>query len=137
MLTESEILAYAKKATRGAGFSWGMAEEAAMATLDLYKSGYDGFSELIFILQNADEEKQPLDINVEVPCGLTLGTYYLDCCKKGNHKRVIGQLIFQSLCGELKIKEPQFPKDVPELIKKFAHRTYVPDSEESRLRGAG
>ena len=45
--------------------------------------------------------------------------------------------MFQSLCGDLKIKEPKFPKDAPDIIKKFAHRTYVPDSEESRLRGAG
>jgi len=43
LLTESEILAYAKKATRGAGFSWGMAEEAAMATLRLYKQDMMGF----------------------------------------------------------------------------------------------
>ncbi|MGI9348802.1 MAG: DUF3726 domain-containing protein, partial [Amylibacter sp.] len=53
MLTESEIFSFAKKAARGAGFSWGMAEEAAMATLILHKSGYDGFLELISILENA------------------------------------------------------------------------------------
>lgn len=82
MLTESEILAYAKKATRGAGFSWGMAEEAAMATLRLYNAGYDGFLELTSILENADGQKQPLDIKIKVPCGLTLGTFYLDCSKK-------------------------------------------------------
>jgi hypothetical protein len=45
--------------------------------------------------------------------------------------------MFQSLCGDLKIKEPRFPEDAPDIIKRFAHRTYVPDSEESRLRGAG
>lgn len=99
MLTESEIFSFAKKAARGAGFSWGMAEEAAMATLILYKSGYDGFLELISILENADGKKQPLDISVQVPCGLTLGTYYSDCCKKADNVEVIGQLIFQSLCG--------------------------------------
>jgi len=57
LLTESEIFSFAKKAARGAGFSWGMAEEAAMATLNLYKSGYDGFLELISILENADGKK--------------------------------------------------------------------------------
>lgn len=137
MLTESEILAYAKKATRGAGFSWGMAEEAAMATLNLYKAGYDGFLELISILENADGQKQPLDIKIKVPCGLTLGTFYLDCSKKADYVEVISHLMFQSLCGDLKIKEPKFPEDAPDIIKRFAHRTYVPDSEESRLRGAG
>ena len=71
------------------------------------------------------------------PCGLTLGTYYSDCCKKADNVEVIGQLIFQSLCGDLKTKNAKFPEDAPEIIKKFAHRTYVPDSEESRLRGAG
>ena len=137
MLTESEIFSFAKKAARGVGFSWGMAEEAAMATLNLYKSGYDGFLELISILENADGKKHPLDISVQAPCGLTLGTYYSDCCKKADNVEVIGQLIFQSLCGDLKTKNAKFPEDAPEIIKKFAHRTYVPDSEESRLRGAG
>ena len=137
MLTESEILAYAKKATRGAGFSWGMAEEAAMATLNLYKAGYDGFLELISILENADGQKQPLDIKIKVPCGLTLGTFYLDCSKKADYIEVISHLMFQSLCGDLKIKKPKFPEDAPDIMKKLAHRTYVADSEESRLRGAG
>ncbi len=117
MLTESEIFSFAKKAARGAGFSWGMAEEAAMATLNLHKSGYDGFLELISILENADGKKQPLDISVQVPCGLTLGTYYSDCCKKADNVEVIGQLIFQSLCGDLKTKNAKFPEDAPEIIK--------------------
>ena len=46
----------------------------------------------------------------------------------------------QGICNfinDLKIKEPRFPEDAPDIIKRFAHRTYVPDSEESRLRGAG
>ncbi|MDC1257930.1 DUF3726 domain-containing protein [Amylibacter sp.] len=137
MLTESEITAYAKKATRGAGFSWGMAEEAAMATLKLYRLGYDGFKELIPILKNADGEKQPLDTSILVPCGLTLGTFYADSKKNAGNREVIGHYIFQSLCGNLSIRKPKFPNDAPEIIKQFAHRTYVPDSEESRLRGAG
>lgn len=48
-----------QKATRGAGFTWGMAEEAAVATLKLYIAGYDGFSDLALILVNADKKINP------------------------------------------------------------------------------
>ena len=137
MLTQSEVFAFAKKATRGAGFAWGMAEEAAVATLKLYIAGYDGFSDLALILVNADKKNQPLAITDTVPCGLTLGTYLADLGKKDGDKKVIGNYIFQALCGTLHKNKTYFPDDAPQVVKDFAHRTYVPDSEESRLRGAG
>ena len=137
MLTRSEVFALAKKATRGAGFTWGMAEEAAAATLTLYIAGYDGFSELALILVNADGKEQPLSVTDRVPCGLTLGTYLADLGKKDGDKKVIGNYIFQALCGTLHKNKTYFPDDAPQVVKDFAHRTYVPDSEESRLRGAG
>lgn len=50
---------------------------------------------------------------------------------------MIGNYIFQALCGTLHKNKTNFPDDAPQIIKDFAYRTYVPDSEESRLRGAG
>ena len=46
----SEIQATAKKATRGAGLSWGIAEEAARATAFLWRLGYDSPSALAGLL---------------------------------------------------------------------------------------
>jgi hypothetical protein len=137
MLTRSETFAYAKKATRGAGFSWGMAEEAANATVALFVAGHDGFEALIPILQNADGKAQPLlstDTNI---CGLTVGTYLSDCGKSPTGEKVVGPEILNALCGSLDQGVQSFPHDAPQIIKDFAQRTYVPDSEESRLRGAG
>ncbi|GEM_PF-458446 len=137
MLTRSEIFSYAKKATRGAGFSWGMAEEAATATVALFVSGHDGFAALVPILQNADGKSHPLSITDTPICGLTFGTYLADSGKVSEVTDVVGLQIMQALCGSVTKGTSSFPHDAPQLIKDFAQRTYVPDSEESRLRGAG
>jgi hypothetical protein len=133
MLTRSEIFAYAKKATRGAGFSWGMAEEAATACVNLYVAGVDGFAALIPILQNADGQAQPMSGD----CGLTLGVYLADCGTSPTGQDVIGADIFNALCATLPTGDQPFPDDAPKIIRDFAQRTYVPDSAESRARGAG
>jgi hypothetical protein len=137
MLTRSEIFAFAKKATRGAGFSWGMAEEAGAATVALYVSGQDGFAALVDVLQNADGKSHPTPIDETPACGLTLGTYLADCGKPPVGGDVIGAPIMHALCGTLADGTPTFPEGAPQAIQDFAFRTYVPDSEESRLRGAG
>ena len=137
MLTQSEIFAFAKKATRGAGFSWGMAEEAATATVALYMVGQDGFAALAQVLQNADGKDHPMPINHAPICGLTLGTYLSDCGKPPHNGDVIGAPIMHALCGSLTKGKPSLPQAAPQVIQDFAFRTYVPDSAESRLRGAG
>lgn len=133
MLTRSEIFAYAKKATRGAGFSWGMAEEAANATVALYVAGHDGFAALVPVLQNADGKQHPMPDT----CGLTLGTFLADSGISPTDENVVGPELFKALCATLTQGDQSFPIDAPQIIKDFAQRTYVPDSEESRLRGAG
>lgn len=52
----NEIQATAKKATRGAGYSWGMAEEAAMATGWLCGCGIDASRALAKALNAANEQ---------------------------------------------------------------------------------
>jgi hypothetical protein len=137
MLTRSEIFSTAKKAARGAGFSWGMAEEAATATVALYVAGQDGFAALVDVLQNADGKSHPTSIDEKPVCGLTLGTYLADCGKPPSGEDVVGAPIMLALCGNLTDGAPSFPEAAPQIIQDFAFRTYVPDSEESRLRGAG
>ena len=94
MLTRSEIFAYAKKATRGAGFSWGMAEEAAQATVALYVAGHDGFAALVPVLQNADGKTQPLSD----ACGLTSGHVFGGLWIAPSGQDVIGANIIQARC---------------------------------------
>lgn len=65
----NEIDAQAKKATRGAGYSWGLAEEAGRAAVWLCAQGIDGVAELAALL-----EKAPAEAN----CALTQGTRISD-----------------------------------------------------------
>lgn len=137
LLSRSEIFALSKKATRGAGFSWGMAEEAAVATVKMYENGHDGFSELLSVLSASDGKQHPLDILAKPACGLTLGVFLADTGKPAKSAGVIGLTLHQAVCGSLAKGEAVFPTNAPEEIQAFANRTYVPDSTESRLRGAG
>lgn len=50
----NEVEAAAKKATRGTGYSWGMAEEAARATRWLCAHGFDGCASLVTVLERTD-----------------------------------------------------------------------------------
>lgn len=137
MLTQSEIIATSKKATRGAGFAWGMAEEAAWACNALFNAGQNGFDPLLEILENADDANRPIDAQ----CGLALGVYYMDCHKSdhGAPENIIGKGIFYALLGAPnKYPNPcETPAKFPTRLLEFAARTYVPESAESRLKGAG
>ena len=53
-LSLNEVEALAKKATRGAGYPWGLAEEAAKATRWLCERDVDGCSELAGLLEQSD-----------------------------------------------------------------------------------
>lgn len=63
----NEVEATAKNAARGAGYSWGMAEEAAKATRWLCANGIDGCKALARVLAQADEigprEMAPRDLS--------------------------------------------------------------------------
>lgn len=52
----NEVEALAKKATRGAGYAWGLAEEAAKATRFLCEQGFDGCAALANVLQTFDRK---------------------------------------------------------------------------------
>ena len=47
----NEVEAMAKRATRGAGYPWGLAEEAGRATRWLCSHGFDGVDELVQLLE--------------------------------------------------------------------------------------
>lgn len=58
----NEVEATAKKAARGAGFTWGMAEEAAKATRWLCGNGVDGCAELsrLLSIKERNIERTPI-----------------------------------------------------------------------------
>lgn len=80
--TETEALCY--KATRGAGFSWGLAEEAANAVVWLCLNGIDGTAVLLAAIVAptfaAPEVSNELWINIDgkTLCPLTTGTAIVD-----------------------------------------------------------
>ncbi|SDX54928.1 Protein of unknown function [Ruegeria halocynthiae] len=84
----NEIEATAKRATRGAGYAWGIAEDAAKATRWLCSQGVDGVVELARVLER--EFTGSLDDHVPAGlycdwdggkdlCPLTVGVLLSDC----------------------------------------------------------
>lgn len=199
----NEIEALAKKAARGAGYAWGLAEEAGKAVRWLESHGLPGAAALVghFNIGHIDGPPKTLQgdwtSSTGVLCPLTSGAALNDCADRlargciqrmenvdhpllilpfaawasihikaqvnvtwqgmrattdGHRLRfdvetahehpaiaetltcqkaqAIGQLKAPALRGEIS-------DDTWQDLGAFAHRTYAPASEESRLRGAG
>lgn len=201
-----EVEATAKKAARGAGYSWGMAEEAAKATRWLCAAGLDGVAGLAAVLAQTDGT----DLTALAPCslggnwqagtgtmcplmaGATLSDstkYWANDGKRianviapillvpfaASSARQLGatvtleannvqavtdgsaisispeheptlfataETVFVRTGGQLEHPLPAQLRANPSdadwaTLNKFAHRTYAPDTEASRLKGAG
>lgn len=97
-LSLNEVEATAKKATRGAGYDWGMAEEAAKATRWLCSFGIDGCGALAYLLAQtdsvplADHSPQNLDeiwqARATWLCPIMVGAALSDKCNLLNTKDV-------------------------------------------------
>ena len=199
-----EVEAMAKKAARGAGYSWGMAEEAAKATRWLCAAGFDGVAELAKTLQTVDG-KDPGTMtpgalggdwqgSTDTLCPLSTGAALSDSAvfwaESGKTaSNVIAPLLLLPFAanaalqlgspvtlswqdtqlvtdgrnvgatsheidvdraktlqvqvgGTLSNARPTSFRATPTeadwaTLERFAHRTYAPDTEESRLKGAG
>jgi len=79
----NEVEATAKKAARGAGYSWGLAEEAGKATRWLCAQGLDGCAALAALLQEPRPETPTCDGVVwsgpGALCSLITGATLSDC----------------------------------------------------------
>ncbi len=197
----NEMEATAKRATRGAGYSWGQAEEAAKATRWLCAQGLDGAEMLAALLSLGYASNPDLHRPKQIEgvwagdaalCPLSVGPLLSDCVHLLNdgpveiHDLAASALIlpFASYAARAlncaiaveidrvhtitdgvtlsaldmpaapaqrvivqRSTEPVSPRDphtraVPtqkdwETLLTFAHRTYAPATEESRLLGAG
>ena len=84
----NEVEAQAKKATRGAGYSWGMAEEAGRATAWLCAQGRDGVAVLAAVLDATPDADH---------CPLTQGTRLCDRAKIAPSQNRVLHRVFQPL----------------------------------------
>ncbi|WP_170763626.1 DUF3726 domain-containing protein [Ruegeria lacuscaerulensis] len=197
----NEVEATAKRAARGAGYSWGHAEEAAKATRWLCAQGLDGTGALERLLnQNltASPESHAPNTNEciwagqKALCPLMAGAALSDCALQLNEAAISlkdvavptlllpfaanaarllkacatieydgtvaitdgysltlatavpdhAQLVSIGLGGTLAETTSPRSRAIPDplvwaALNQFAHRTYAPATEESRLRGAG
>ncbi|SLN41882.1 hypothetical protein ROA7450_02030 [Roseovarius albus] len=197
----NEIEVTAKKAARGAGYSWGMAEEAGKAARWLCIQGQEGCATLAGFLGQIDgqdlSDHTPLTLSVEwkaksTLCPLTSGAALSDCAADLQSGEItlkeviypallmpfaaraavrLGRVValecegaravtngaelsldgvfptrttqvVVSLQAEMPAALPRHTRGTPTpedlaTLSKFAHRTYAPATEESRLLGAG
>ncbi len=181
-----EIRTLSMKAARGAGFSWGLAEEAGLAVRWLQARGMPGVQALAQYLEQCemsgiDPDKCPLQNgagvsdgaspeegelgNIRTPlllipfvaqslavpsCRLQCGDQQFTISKDGYlfSGSAAQSLTAEAKCGFIhdgKVVPPTDRKSrVPDsdavhvsTLAKFAHRTYAPATEESRMAGAG
>ncbi len=197
----NEIEATSKKAARGAGYSWGMAEEAGKAARWLCIQGQDGCAILAGFLGQNDGQvlanHRPRDLSgvwsaKSNLCPLTAGAALSDCAHdlttdeitlsevaypalllpfaarvavrlgrfvelecdevfattNGTELHLDGTLpthaskVTARLQTKMGLAVPRHTRGIPTpevwaILNKFAHRTYAPATEESRLLGAG
>ncbi len=192
MFSLNEVEATAKKAARGAGYSWGVADEAGFAARWLTARGVDGCAALAALLRRMDG----VDFNAAKPdmtqddwaaagplCPLSTGCLMSDLGRRDYSIGPVAVPILvlpfvagrggaaietangtvttdgESVCFNGIIDESASrvivaaPIVMPDRLDRsdranpdpaawatllaFAHRTYAPATEESRLKGAG
>lgn len=196
----NEVEATAKKAARGSGFAWGMAEEAGYATRWLCGQDIDGCAALAVVLQGFDGaavsplsmSARTLDANGRAMCPLhsgaalsdfanqvSVGTVRLDrvampvlllpfaedvavalngtvtlqgsafsasigkgCMSLTGNIWTRQDNVLVTKGGDPDVPLPKASRATPDpadwsVLNQFAHRTYAPATEASRLKGAG
>jgi len=197
----NEIEATAKRATRGAGYDWGLAEDASKGVRWLCAQGLDGAGALAALLSSGFAADLPRHrprtlrdawSGEETLCPLATGTALSDCAAQlvqapvqmgpvaqpllvlpfaamaarrlkrcvtvttdgftavtdGATIRITGALpntasdLLVKAGGALEHPRPTQTRAEPaadawDTLNQFAHKTYAPATEQSRLRGAG
>lgn len=201
----NEVEALAKRAVRGAGMSWGTAEEAAKATRWLCRNGIDGAGVLSALLDRnrgkAEQDLRPAEISgswrafdATHLCPLLAGAALSDCAAKlkdapismqqvifpallfpfiasaaaqldcvvtlecdagsastdGNWLTLSDDAILQASSADVVIRIGELTgetlsqvsratpaQDAWDTLNTYAHKTYAPATEASRLAGAG
>ncbi len=156
-LSRGEFQSLVFKAFRGAGYTWGLAEEAAAAARRLASVGYPAPAMVTTLLQRVDglEVKELIPVPEDgwqssagpicpVCAGATLNDY---ASPPAMVERVLSDphllepLLAAALAGSLSPTTGAFTRvvvdrDTMATLTAFAHRTYAPATEASR-KGAG
>lgn len=90
-LSASEVDAFCTKAARGAGLSWGLAEEAGFAARWLYRRGIDGPRALLARLEAGDLPPHAMDR--DAACPIAAGAALSDFGRPGLNGAVIGPVL--------------------------------------------
>lgn len=201
----NEVQALAKRASRGAGYSWGLAEEAGVAVRWLSYFGLDGPLQLAMLLSAVDGRDLsgfrptsltgPWEGSSDSMCALASGATLSDCAQRIKNEddivlhNVLNPALLSAFAGHVArqigapveltwdqsrivtdghnlsvegldeaqttaaavtcrksaskidglphLRRAEITPDTLKQLNAFAHRTYVPATEESRIRGAG
>jgi hypothetical protein len=146
----TEIETHCRKAARGAGYHWGEAEELGKAVRWLCANGINGAEQCLKLLKAVDGNcaghRATLDTlqgaHQGVVCGLSLGCALadrgLDTLPEGLD--IIAPMIAKGVMrADVGSAAPvtEISDAIWKALNGFAHRTYVPSTKESRMKGAG
>lgn len=191
MFSLNEIAATAKKATRGAGYPWGVADEAGFAVKWLTSHGVDGCAVLASFLETVDARDRKLvndrgavsapagQFQCPILAGCTLSDFgpaeyqfaaipspilmvpFVSIWGRAMIETATGRVLldgsavriegdFDDIATNVSVtpnvngtvvsspKNRANPDNASwDILLTFAHRTYAPATEESRLKGAG
>lgn len=144
----NEIEALSRKAARGAGYSWGLADEAGRAVRWLEARGEPGATALLELLSWRDGKAYPSTVPGQASvCPIVAGTMLCDGVLLRDeidglplHSPLLMQPFIAWLEGPGETDpaaRANVPTDVAAALDAYATRTYAPATEASRLAGAG
>lgn len=125
-LSLGELQALATKAARGAGLSWGLAQEAGWAVRWLEARGLPGAAALAEALPDGAPQ---------IPIGAALS----DGALAAAPAEMVGHPLLRPFTEDAPATQTraQLTRDVMRVLNRYASRTYAPATEASRLSGAG
>lgn len=136
----NELEARLKKAARGAGYPWGLAEEYAKSLTCLASSAFEldmRVVEFLKIDQSVNylaDLAYALDMRLPAPPSTQVGCDAFELIRQGFDGRLqqLGSGAKSTLTTRARVDEAVWLE-----LEKLEYLTYAPDSEESRLKGAG
>lgn len=141
-----EVEALAKKAAKGAGYSWGEAEDAARAVRWLEARGLGGAAALAAHLTGGGKGSCPIWKGIAVSDGVEDATtvdpdtldqplLFLPFADWAGAGQETAQRMGITICNAQ--VRSYTDTGTMNVLGKFAHKTYAPSTEESRALGAG
>ena len=123
----AELGALSRKAARGAGATWGEADDIAKAIIWIAARDTDRVAAIVTALDALDAQGRSADNPVLAAIALA-----------DTSKRAVGEHVAPELAHRTPTHgHVHLPERVWDRLGEFAWRTYVPETEQGRLQGAG